>query len=141
LNAANAEAADKRAKLKTIEDANKTEAQKLKESHDLLTAQNRLLSVQVTAQKLGIVDPEAAAALLPANTPADQIEAQLTLMLVQRPWLKGQAVLPNTPPGNPPKTPGSGLTMEQIKTMSTDEINARWAEVEAVMKTAGKTGI
>lgn len=139
LNAANAEAADKRAKLKAIEDANKTEAQKLQESHDNLIAQNRLLSVQVTAQRLGIVDPEAAAALLPANTPADQIEAQLTLMLAARPWLKGQATLPNTPQGNPPKT-GAGLTIEQIRLMSPTEIIARQAEVDQVLM-AQKKGI
>jgi hypothetical protein len=140
LNAANAEAAANRTKLKLIEDKDKTEAQKLKESNDTLAAQNRLFQVQLTAQKLGIVDPEAAAALLPASTPADQIEAQLTLMLAARPWLKGQATLPNSPPGNPPKT-ASGLTVEQIKLMSPDEINARWAEVQQVMSTAGKTGI
>jgi hypothetical protein len=133
LNAARAEAADHRTKLKVIEDAGKTEAQKLKESNETLIAQNRLYQVQLTAQKLGIVDPEAAAALLPANTPADQIENQLTLMLAARPWLKGTAAAPvNTPPGNPPKQ-GSGLTMDQIKTMSTDEINARWAEVAPVL--------
>jgi len=140
LNAANAEAAANRTKLKAIEDKDKTEAQKLKESHDALAAQNRLFQVQLTAQKLGIVDPEAAAALLPPNTPADQIEGQLTLMLAARPWLKGTAAPVNTPAGNPPKT-GSGLTMDQIKAMTPDEINTRWAEVEVVMKQAGKTGI
>jgi len=141
LNAANAEAARHRTKLKEIEDAGKTEAQKLKESNETLSAQNRLFQVQLTAQKLGIVDPEAAAKLLPADTPADQIENQLTLMLAARPWLKGTIAPPNTPPGNPPKTPGSGLTIEQIKLMSADEINARWTEVEAALKAAGKTGI
>lgn len=140
LNAANAEAADKRAKLKAIEDANKTEAQKLKEAHDALAVQNRTLLVQVKAQQLGIVDPEAAAALLPANTPAEQIEAQLTLMLAARPWLKGQPTpLQDTSAGNPPKT-GSGLTIEQIKKMTPDEITARQAEVDAVLIAVGKTG-
>ncbi len=141
LNAANAEAAKHRTKLKEIDDAGKSEAQKLKEANEALTAQTRLLQVQLTAQKLGIVDPEAAAALLPANTPSDQIETQLALMLAARPWLKGTAAPVNTPGVNPPKTPGSGLTIEQIRLMSADEINSRWAEVEAVMKTAGKTGI
>jgi hypothetical protein len=140
LNAANSEAAANRTKLKAIEDAGKTEAQKLKESNETLAAQNRLYQVQLTAQKLGIVDPEAAAALLPANTPAEQIENQLTLMLAARPWLKGAPSV-TTPPGNPPKQPTSGLTMDQLKTMTTDEINARWAEVAPLLELQGKTGI
>lgn len=140
LNAANAEAAANRTKLKAIEDKDKTEAQKLKEQNDQLIAQTRLLSVQVTAQRLGIVDPEAAAALLPADTPADQIELKLTEMLAARPWLKGTPAPVNTPAGNPPKQP-SGLTIEQISKMSETEINARWAEVQQVMSQSGKTGI
>lgn len=139
LNAANAEAAANRTKLKVIEDKDKSEAQKLKEANETLSAQNRLYSVQMAAHKLGIVDPEAAAALLPADTPADQIELKLTEMLAARPWLKGTPAV-NTPAGNPPKT-GSGLTMDQIKTMTPDEINARWAEVDAVLRASGKAGI
>jgi hypothetical protein len=138
-NAANAEAAKYRTALKAIEDKDKTEAQKLKESNETLTAQNRLFQVQVAATKLGIVDPEAAAMLLPVGTPSDQIETQLSLMLAARPWLKGQVALPNTPAGNPLKS-ASGLTMEMVQKMTPDEINARWAEVQQVM-TASKTGI
>lgn len=142
LNAANAEAAASRTKLKAIEDKEKTEAQKLKESNDSLTQRNRLLEVQVTAQKLGIVDPEAAAALLPIDTPSDQIEAKLTEMLAARPWLKGQPAAPtiSTPAGNPPKTTTT-LTMADVQKMTPAEINARWAEVQQVMQNAGKTGI
>jgi hypothetical protein len=96
--------------------------------------------VQVAAQKLGIVDPQAAALLLPADTPAEQIELRLTEMLAARPWLKGVPSV-TTPPGNPPKQPTSGLTMDQLKTMTTDEINARWAEVAPLLEAQGKTGI
>jgi hypothetical protein len=140
VNEANAEAAKNRVKLKEIEDKDKSEAQKLKEQNDQLVAQNRLFSVQVAAQKLGIVDPQAAALLLPADTPAEQIELRLTEMLAARPWLKGVPSV-TTPPGNPPKQPTSALTMDQLKTMTTDEINARWAEVAPLLEAQGKTGI
>jgi hypothetical protein len=110
LNDARADAAAQRTKVKGFEDAQKSETQKLQEQNAELAKQNRLMSVQVAATKLSIVDPEAAAALLPADTPLEQIETKLTEMLAVRPWLKGQAQTAppvNTPlGGNPPSQRG-----------------------------------
>lgn len=39
---------------------------------------------------------------------------------------------------NPAK--GKPLTLETIKSMSTDEINARWEEIEPILRSAGKAG-
>ncbi len=90
--------------------------------------------VMLAANRLGIVDPDAAYRLLDVSriefaedgTPAN-IEVALRELLKARPYLSaGQAVVAAT---NPARGQASVLTREDIRKMSPEEINRRWEEV------------
>jgi len=106
---------------------------------------NLKYAVAVAAQLLGIVDPEAAVVMMDQSklvwdggTPkTDSVSAALTTLLEQKPYLKAAPavpVIPNPGPTNPGAQHGTPpLTLADIKKMKPEEINARWAEVSAVM--------
>lgn len=152
------EAADYRRKLreaetrlKTLDDAQLSEAEKAQkriaeleqqatEAKAQLAERALKFDVQAAATKLGIVDADAAYRLLDVKaleladdgTPKN-VEAALRALVAAKPYLLGQAATAAT---NPARGSSTKLTLEQIKGMSAEEINARWPEVQASM--AGK---
>lgn len=109
---------------------------------------NLKYAVAVEAQQQGYVDPEAALALLDKgklvweNGTPKNVAALLTELLVAKPYLKAAPsapLIPNAGPTNPGAAHGSPpLTLDDIKKMKPNEINARWTEVAAVMAQAHK---
>jgi len=105
---------------------------------------NLRYAVAVAAQQLGIVDPDAAVQLMDRQAivwdggiPGNVTEL-LTTLLERKPYLKAQPslpIVPNTGPTNPGAgtRPSAALTLDDVKKMSAAEINARWAEVSAVL--------
>ena len=147
------------ARLKQFEDATLSEEEKRnRELEDLRTQtvqgalalrDSRLETAVVSAAtRLGIVDPDAALALLKkdavtwdGNNPTNVTDL-LTTLKEQRPWLAGRHGMsppPDTGATNPSSGAGGGqrggqpLTVEAIRKMSPDEMNTRWAEVSAVL--------
>lgn len=62
------------------------------------------------------------------------VEAAIGKVLEAYPQLKPQPVTPGAT--NPSRGSGAKLTMDEIKRMTPEQINARWDEVKAVMGTA-----
>lgn len=101
-------------------------------------------AVMVEAQKLEIVDPDAAFKLLDVeNVEYDgekpsNIADLLAELIEQRPYLKapekpkGQKA-PTSSTTQPSGGSGKALTMDDIQSMSPDEVNARWDEVKPVL--------
>jgi len=102
--------------------------------------------VAVGAQQVGIVDPEAAVALLnksaiewDGNEPKN-ISALLTALLETKPYLKAQTSTPLVPPVVGPTNPASpgrppeALTLADVRRMKAFEINAQWDAVQAALK-------
>jgi len=100
--------------------------------------------VQIAASRLGIVDPDAAAKLLDWDTleyaedgSPRGVEKALQALIKARPWLAGQQAQPPGPqanPANPARRNGNpGLTIEDVKRMSPNEVTRRWAEVSKVL--------
>lgn len=141
-------AADELAQLKQgqLSDLEKRD-RRIKELEEAAAAKDMTLKertiryeVMLAASRLGIVDPEAAYRLLdqsalkfdddgaPTNT-----EAALRDLLKARPYLAG-----GTASGGAtnPNRERPGLTLEDIKRMSPEEINSRWAEVEKALSGA-----
>lgn len=152
---------DTEARLKDLETAQMSEADKAKkELEDLrgyksstseaVKALNLQMSVERAARKLGIVDEEAAFALMDKSKvsygddgrpDADTVQAALDALLTAKPWLKPAPAAPAAPQApslktaNPGKTPIAGaLTQEDLRRMTQEEINARWDEVQATLK-------
>jgi hypothetical protein len=91
-------------------------------------------------RKLRLIDVETALALInreavefdEANKPQN-LGALLEELTTAKPFLlEQQTTGVTTSAANPPR--GSILTLEAIKQMTPAEINARWAEVEAILK-------
>lgn len=101
--------------------------------------------VALRAGTLGIHDPSDAVRLLDWNALQFDESGDVTNMddvlkdlIKAKPYLRGavQAITVDTPVGGNPSNDRSGsapLTIEQIKAMSPDEINARWGEIEPVL--------
>lgn len=90
----------------------------------------------LAATRLGIVDPEAAYRLLDvAKLQFDEDGKPVNLVPVlqelvqQRPYLLARG---GASPTNPNR-PHVGLTLDDVKRMSPNEINARWDEVQRVL--------
>lgn len=130
-------------KLKTFEDANKTELEKAqglatteKTRADAAEARARSMQVQILANKLG-VQPEAADKLIDWSKVDDTDEARtaaLTTFLKDNPWvaLTPKVAAPNTPGGNPAR-PGAKLTMDEIRKMPQEEVNRRYDEIKSAL--------
>lgn len=96
----------------------------------------------LTASRLGIVDPEAAYRLLDTaklefaedGTPKN-LEQALKELLKAKPYLAQPAASAGSPT-NPGRIHTS-LTLDDIKRMSPEEINRRWAEVQLVLAQGG----
>ena len=115
-----------------------------------LKRENQKLSVQVTASKLGIVDPEAASLLLDwsAIDAGKNVELALTELLVVRPWLKAQGptATPAAPPAvtappsqSSPATPPASnapprFSKSQVDAMSDAERERRLPEILQAMR-------
>lgn len=153
---------DTEAKLKQIEDAQLSDGEKAKKELDELRGYksstseavkslNLQMAVERTARRLGVVDEEAAFALMDKSKieygedgkpNGDTVQQSIESLLAAKPWLKPAPTpapaAPNSPsltPANPGKTPITGtLTSEDIKKMSQSEINARWAEVSLALQ-------
>lgn len=145
------------AKLKQFEDSGKSEAEKtaaeLNELRNYKTTgesrYNDLLMKEAVTRlslpnKLNIVDPEAALALVDRSgilkdgeVDMEVLSARLNTLLEARPYLKANArpQPPNLPPTNGGRGNGAQLTREMLKSMSPDEINKRWDEVQLLLKT------
>lgn len=144
------------AKVKEFEDARLSEAEKLQKQTQAAqaaaqAAQEELrkarfeAALAMEAAKAGVspallarlVDPEYDEDGLPTN-----VAAAVAKVLAEYPQLKpaapapAPAPAPNSNPTNPAR-PGK-LTVDDLKHMSPAEINARWDDVQAVMKTAGR---
>ncbi len=140
-----------RGQLKQHEEAKLSETERLRQrvaelqgesKAKAITIQEKVTkySVMLAAQKLGIVDPEAAYKLLdPSDIEYDDdgepknIEKLLRSMLEKRPYLAGGTGGSGNPT-NPGGNKGSKLTMADIRKMTPEQINARWAEVQEAMK-------
>jgi len=93
--------------------------------------------VMLAASRMKIVDPEAAYRLLDLSqiefaedgTPKN-LDQALKDLIKAKPYLVGPAA-----PGSPtnPERPHTSLTLDEIKRMSPEEINRRWAEVQLVL--------
>jgi len=111
-------------RLKATEDANKTEVQRLQErlaeyeKREQQWAQEKRdttlqFAVQAAATKLGIVDAEVALALIRGKVEFDDkgqpqgVEAALTELLKEKPYLKAQPAPTGGSPTNPPRNHSS----------------------------------
>ena len=156
LKALRNEAADWRTKLRAaetrlaeIDNASKTEAEKAAAAADAATkradaaeAKIRELTartaIMTEAQRLGIVDPDAAYRLIDSGAIKTDASGAVTNaaellgdLAKARPYLLGGS----GSPGNA----GSGrtkLTAADVRKMSQAEINARWEEVQAALSAA-----
>lgn len=150
------EAAEKAQKER--DDAEKSELQKATERTTLLEAEVKerderiqKLSLRhevvLQASKLGIVDPDAAYKLLDKKDveyedgEPTNVEALLTKLLDEKPYLKGKAgpaggktPSPTTPSARSKDAP---LTMADVNRMTDDEIAARFDEVQKVLAEQG----
>ncbi len=140
------EAQDAAAKVQAFETAQMTEAQRLKAEADAAKAAVAAANAELKrargesaiareAVKHG-VDPVLLAKLVDIEYDTDDapinVDAAVQAVLNAYPQLKPQAQAPGaTNPGRKP-----GLTMDAIKRMTPDEINARWDEVSAVMESS-----
>lgn len=153
-----AEAAEYRKKLRELEavvkqnqEAKLSEAERLQKrlaelEHEreewARERQERTLRYEtmLTAQKLGIVDPDAAWRLLDLKQiefdedgQPQNVEKVLRDLIRARPYLAGG---PSASPTNPARS-ASRLTLEEIRRMTPEEINRRWDEVREVLKRSG----
>lgn len=96
------------------------------------------IAVQAAVQKAGIVDAEVALALVRGRIEFDAqgapqgVEAALTELAQQKPFLKGQPASGGSPT-NPPRA-GTMLTKEAISKMTPEQINANWPAVQAALE-------
>ncbi len=115
----------------------------LNETQRQLQAARLETAVERTAQRLGIVDGDAAYRLLDSSAvefddsgKPTNVQALLEGLLESRPWLKGGAGQPTTTGGSasaPARSREGGLTVEAIRKMSRTEIMQRMDEVTAAL--------
>jgi type IV secretory pathway VirB10-like protein len=96
----------------------------------------------------GIVDADAAYRLLDQSQVVYEdgrpvnVDQLLETLVTNKPWLKGSGTpsvpLPDVQPTNAPRVPPSTLTIDDIKKMTPQQINARWDEVSRVLETSGR---
>jgi ATP-dependent 26S proteasome regulatory subunit len=124
-----------RLKREKMEKADRLEAEKADLQKELeATKQEATLLKRQNALAGKVVDVDAATKLLSDEFVVNG-EVQLEPFLAKYPFLKAQATPPVNPtPGGRGAMPANALTREQVSKMTPDEINKRWAEVQAVMK-------
>jgi hypothetical protein len=143
--------------LQKIRDAQKSEADKAAERVKALETFEQQakpqikdlslrLTVERTARQLGIIDEEAAWALIdrkPIVFDSDgvpdpaTVKATLETLVASKPWLKAPPappMAPQTQATNPAASRSTKLTNETLKQMSTDEVNSRWVEIQEYLK-------
>lgn len=142
-------------KLKAFEDAKLSDDEKranrikeLEESNTAATGKAKELELRLVveraARRLGIVDEDAAFALMDRShivyedgaLSTQSVDNELKALLATRTWLKAPTA-PNTPavpPTNPQRQPVNTLTAADIKSMTQAEINARWDEVQRALQ-------
>lgn len=147
-----AELASSKAELQKLQDAQLTETQRLAKDKERAEAERDQLredlrdkvnryEVQLQANKLGIIDPEAAVKLLDWSSleygedgAPKNVEAALKALLVAKPYLAAQAAPPAPGATNPARNHSQGkLTQADIAKMSPAQINARWTEVKQAL--------
>lgn len=134
------------AKLKADEEAKMSEQERLQkrvaelerqviEYQEMLRRRTLEYEVKSQASKMGVVDPDAAWRLIDITTieydedgRPKNLEKTLKALISARPWLLGNSAAPS--PTNPPR---GGLTLEDIKRMTPQEINKRWEEIKKVL--------
>lgn len=142
-------------KLKAFEDAKLSDDEKranrikeLEESNTAATGRAKelelRLAVERAARRLGIVDEEAAYALMDKShivyedgaLSAQSVDNELKALLATRTWLKAKTApdTPVAPPTNPQRQPANALSPADIRAMSSEEINTRWDEVQKVLQ-------
>jgi hypothetical protein len=128
------------------------EGQALRESleeteHRARTAEERARSLEVRleverfARRAGIVDEDAAFRLLDtgrveydATGKPTNVETLVRELAEARPWLvEGRAGSPMNPPRDDFRT----LTVEAIRRMTPEQINANWEAIQAVLRQRG----
>lgn len=100
-----------------------------------LEQQLRSKEIQILAGKLGIVDPEAAEKLIDwtkVESTESAREAALKDLLKNKTYLAGTPGSGPTQPTNPGRQ--GGLTVDEIKRMTPDEVNKNWDAVQAALK-------
>lgn len=138
-------------KVKTFETERLSEAEKLQKRAEeaekrAQEAERRVrertirAEVRLAAVAAGIVDPEAAYRLLDLDqvalnddgepTNIDKLVAQL---LKDKPYLGGRSAQ-SGPAGNPGSGRPAVLTMDEIRRMTPEQINANWAAVQQAMR-------
>jgi len=105
------------------------------------TKNERKANIVKVAKRLNFEYPDDAYMYLEVDDMEDEqsIESALKSVLRERPKLKSRrrgsgAPIPD---GDENDGKGGGLTIEDVKKMSPQEINARWPEVQAVMRAQG----
>jgi len=104
--------------------------------------------VALRAGRMGIKDPQDAVRLLnwdrlefDERGEVANMDDVLKELLEQKPYLRGAmpAITPQVET-NPSaeRAPGAELTIEQIRRMRPEEINARWAEIEPILEAQGR---
>lgn len=141
VTALRTEAADYRVKHKEASTQLEAAAQKTA----ALEAQVRNLSLQtaITTAETRVADPEVALKLIDqtrlkfdANGRPENLNDLLKELVEQKPYLKAGPAVPQPTPASNPARGGAKFTLEQVKAMSTAEINANWDAVQEVLRGA-----
>lgn len=109
-------------------------------AEDKLDSFQREVRVSRIATRLGFRDPGDAIKLLSSDvTGEDKVaERALRKLVEDKPYLVDQRRATGRAMGDGSRN--GGLTWEQVKNMSQDEINARWEEVQPVLQSRGMGG-
>jgi hypothetical protein len=101
------------------------------------------IEVERSARRAGIVDEDAAFRLMelarverdPSGAPTN-VDALVRELAEARPWLRGEgASRPDdgSGPANPPRDGRRTLTVEAIRRMTPEQINAQWEAIEGAL--------
>ena len=102
-----------------------------------LDSYRRRIRISTVATRQGFKDPEDAHAFLADDETEDEqsTERALKRLARQKPYLVNKPRSSGVAVGSGGN--GVGLTVEEIKSMTPDQINARWDEVQKVMSGQG----
>jgi hypothetical protein len=108
------------------------------EAHYQLQSFKRQIRVTQAAQRLGFRDPTDAEKYISEDEAENDTDAERALkrVLREKPYLRQDRPASGLPGGGGADV--DGLTVEEIRKMSPEEINARWAEVQRVMEASGQ---
>lgn len=104
-----------------------------------LDSYKREIRVSAAAVRLGYKDPQDAAHFLSEDETEDDVSTERALKRLSRnkPYLVEERRASGTAIGGGQGSDG-GLSMDDIKKMKPEEINARWSEVQAAMAAGGQ---